>query len=290
MFVKLKKAGGGVLHMGCTHGVVYYASPLWWQESARDHGDALLSFKYPPTVYISDIAGRVARHVNNRTQQRFFQPNDGRICAQTDANITLAAEGKLTVNLEWMKNFRSNPRLAAKPREMDNFSCPHPETSTSDRYSLYDRFHQKNQKRPEERLRSLKLVPDLASLINSAAAEQINRELSSSRYSLCQMKDNHFMFSLRLYFHLHNEKLNRSFMKDIEKQNTSEAIRIGLNGKLLCGRTETHTRKTDQESRSPQGPAIGDSSTVDRYQFSVSMFPINEKNKVTSVLVSTDEE
>ncbi|KAA0721253.1 hypothetical protein E1301_Tti018150s11, partial [Triplophysa tibetana] len=56
MFVKLHKAGGGVLHLGCTHGVVYYHSPLWWQESARDHGYALLSFKYPPTVFISDIA------------------------------------------------------------------------------------------------------------------------------------------------------------------------------------------------------------------------------------------
>lgn len=73
--------------MGCTHGVVYYASPLWWQESARDHGDALLSFKHPPTVYICDIAGRVARHVNNRTHQQFFQPHDGRVCEPTEANI-----------------------------------------------------------------------------------------------------------------------------------------------------------------------------------------------------------
>ncbi|KAK7153546.1 hypothetical protein R3I94_007051 [Phoxinus phoxinus] len=156
MFVKLKKAGGGVLHMGCTHGVVYYASPLWWQEW---HYGALLSFKYPPTVYISHIAGRVARHVNNRTQQRFFQPNDGRVCAPTEANISLAAEGKLTVDLEWMKNIRRKPRFAGKAKEMDKFSYPHPETGTSDRYSLYDRFHQKPQKCPEERLRSLKLIP-----------------------------------------------------------------------------------------------------------------------------------
>ncbi|XP_077098211.1 uncharacterized protein LOC143749670 [Siphateles boraxobius] len=93
------------------------------------------------------------------------------------------------------------------------------------------------------------------------------------------MKNTHYMFSLRLYFHLHNEKLNSSFMKEMEKQNISEDIRIGLNGKLVCGRTETYTRKTDQDSRSPQGPAKGDSSTVDCYQFSVSMFPINERNK-----------
>ncbi|KAL6489204.1 hypothetical protein MHYP_G00029450 [Metynnis hypsauchen] len=63
MFFKLQKTGGGVLHMGCIHSVVYYESALWWQESARDHGDALLSFRHPPTVYISDITGHVARHL-----------------------------------------------------------------------------------------------------------------------------------------------------------------------------------------------------------------------------------
>ncbi len=231
--------------MGCTHGVVYYTSPLWWQESARDHGDALLSFKYPPTVYISDIAGRVARHVNNRTQQRFFQPNDGRICAPTDTNISLAAAGKLTVNFEWLKKIRRKPRHAEELKEMDQLSRPHPETGTSDRFSLYDRFHQKKQKRPEEKLRSLKLIPDLACLINSSAAEQINRELSSSRYSLCQMKDVHYMFSLRLFFHLHNDRLNSTFMKEMEKQSIAEAIRIGLDGKLICGQTGKNVKITN---------------------------------------------
>lgn len=77
--------------MTCTHSVVYYQSALWWQVSARDHGDAL-SFKHPPTVFVSDIAGRVARHVNNRTNQRFFQPYDGRLCANTPEHIQAAAE------------------------------------------------------------------------------------------------------------------------------------------------------------------------------------------------------
>ncbi|XP_050957408.1 uncharacterized protein LOC127158281 [Labeo rohita] len=96
------------------------------------------------------------------------------------------------------------------------------------------------------------------------------------------MKDIHYMFSLRLFFHLHNERLNSLFMKEMEKQSTVEAIRIGLDGKLICGQTETHTRKTDnieQQSRSPQAPEKEDSPTVDGYHFSVAMFPINEKNK-----------
>ncbi|ROL42300.1 hypothetical protein DPX16_8179 [Anabarilius grahami] len=208
MFVKLKKAGGGVLHMGCTHGVVYYASPLWWQESARDHGDALLSFKHPPTVYICDIAGCVASHVNNRTHQQFFQPHDGRVCEPTEANISLASAGKLRVNLDWVDNIKKKTKLNLEHSTTEQFSQPHPETGTTDRFSLYDRFHQKNQKRPEEKLRSLKAIPELASLINTAEAEQVNRELSSSRYSLCQMKDTQYMFSLRLYFHLHNARKN----------------------------------------------------------------------------------
>jgi len=52
---------GGVLHLGCTHGVVYYQSPLWWQESAQEHGDGLLSFKSPPTAFISDIPVHVKK-------------------------------------------------------------------------------------------------------------------------------------------------------------------------------------------------------------------------------------
>ncbi len=101
-------------------------------------------------------------------------------------------------------------------------------------------FTKKKQKCPEENL-----IPDLACLINSSAAEQINRELSSSRYSLCQMKDVHYMFSLRLFFHLHNDRLNSTFMKEMEKQSTAEAIRIGLDGKLICGQTGKNVKITN---------------------------------------------
>lgn len=43
-------------HAGCMHSVVYYCSPLCWQESARVHADALLSLWIPPTIYISHFA------------------------------------------------------------------------------------------------------------------------------------------------------------------------------------------------------------------------------------------
>ncbi|XP_073685728.1 uncharacterized protein [Garra rufa] len=234
MFVKLQKAGGGVLHMTCTHSVVYYQSALWWQESARDHGDALLSFKHPPTVYVSDIAGRVARHVNNRTNQRFFQPYDGRLCANTAEHIQAAVEKRLEVRFPWVTSVGFSSRtVSAKEatNSSDRFSSLHPVTGTNERFSLYDRFHQKNQRRQEELLRSLKLAPHLAALINSSTAEQLNRELSSSKYSLCQMKDEHYMFSLRLYFHLHNKRINEKYTKTLKMQ-AKQSVHIGLHGKL----------------------------------------------------------
>lgn len=138
--------------MGCTHSVVYYSSPLWWQESARDHTDALLSFKNPPTIYISDIAGRVARHANNRTQQKLFQPHDGRICTPTNENIQAALNKTLQIELPWVTKLRfPADKPAQHDSSSDRFTRVHPETATNHRYSLYDRFHQRNQKRPEER-------------------------------------------------------------------------------------------------------------------------------------------
>ncbi|KAI7793167.1 hypothetical protein IRJ41_006757 [Triplophysa rosa] len=134
-------------------------------------------------VYISDIAGRVARHVNNRTQQKMFHPHDGRICEPTEENISLATAGELSFNPDWVKNIKMKRRLAHKQSAEDRISSLHPETGTSERFAFYDRFHQKNQKRPEERLRSLKLIPELASLVNSSEAEQVNRELSTKTHT-----------------------------------------------------------------------------------------------------------
>lgn len=219
--------------MGCCISHVYYHTPLWWQESARDHGDALLSFKHPPTIFISDIAGRVARHVNNRTGQRFFIPHDGRLCESTPGYITAAKEKRLKVEVPWLTStgFISPVVSVDDSANTDRFSRLHPVTSSNARYSLYDRFHQKNQKRPEELLRSLKLVPDLAIQVNSSVAEQLIRELASSRFFLCQMKEDNYMFSLRLIFHLHNVKINQKFTQAIQTQ-SHLSLHVGPSGKL----------------------------------------------------------
>ncbi|XP_036935332.1 uncharacterized protein LOC119008775 isoform X3 [Acanthopagrus latus] len=212
------------------HGVVYYLNFLFWTESARDHADGLLSFKQFPTCYISDVAGQVARHTNNRTRQLYFKQHDGRLCAPTPDNIKLAVNKELQMDMKWVKNLRF-PLPLQGSLDGDRVAATHPITGTTERYSLYDRFHQKNQKRPEERLRSLNICPSLRTEINSSVAEQFNRELASVRYSLCQMKEAHFKQTLRVLIDLHNEKINLTFKSEMEALCNTQ-LSIGLHGML----------------------------------------------------------
>ncbi|XP_034562828.1 uncharacterized protein LOC117829310 [Notolabrus celidotus] len=132
--------------------------------------------------------------------------------------------------MQWVKNLRSpfpqHGKLAS-----DRMESTHPITGTSERYSLYDRFHQKNQKRPEEKLRSLNICPALRTEVNCAVAEQFNRELSSVKYSLCHMNEPHFKQTVRLLIHLHNEKINRSFKAEMEALCNTQ-LSIGVHGML----------------------------------------------------------
>ncbi|KAL2082488.1 hypothetical protein ACEWY4_022306 [Coilia grayii] len=302
MFVKLQKAGGGVLHAGCMHSVVYYCCPLWWQESARDHADALLSLTIPPTVYISDIAGRVARHTNNRTKQQFFQPNDGRLCEATPENIRKAEQKNLHLSFPWVRKLQ---QLGGPVQSTHGVKAgtrgPHPITGTKDRYSLYDRFHQTNQKRAEEKLRSLDLVPEMTGIINTSMAEQLNKELANSRYFLCQLKDIHFMFMLRLVFHMHNQRINNTFFEKMYRLTKGQAS-IAANGIVsLFG--DGGEMPEDVPSRVSPGHAVSDADipvfkTVEEKEetteehlqtaipeshvgtpFSVKLFPIQAENE-----------
>ena len=222
------------MHFSCSHGVVYYVNFLLWSESARDHVDGLLSLKAFPTCFISDVSGQVARHMNNRSQQLFFQPNGGRLCPTTKENLALAAEEKLKIQMPWVQNLNNPPNPLQPPSVNGNpWILPHPITRTTERFALYDRFHQKNQKRPEESLRSLNLCPDLRSKINSSVAEQLNRELAAIRYSLPQMNEVHFKHTTRILLELHNRNINGKFLEDMTRQ-SSIPLTVGRMGTLVC--------------------------------------------------------
>ncbi|XP_039639077.1 uncharacterized protein LOC120547622 [Perca fluviatilis] len=173
-------------------------------------------------------------------------------------------------NLLYRRN-NTNPQKDVNPEE--HLQRPHPITGTAERYSLYDHFHQKNQTRPEEVLRSLNLVPDLCSFVNSSEAEQKNRELSFDRYFLCQMKETHFLFCTRLVFHLHNDHINQTFIKKMETQ-TKENLQIGPDGRL---------RLTSTEMSAPGGKVDVEMTVqhnvMAKNSFSIGQFPIQEEHK-----------
>uniref|UniRef100_A0AAQ4PPL1 C2H2-type domain-containing protein n=1 Tax=Gasterosteus aculeatus aculeatus TaxID=481459 RepID=A0AAQ4PPL1_GASAC len=283
LFVKLQKTGGGLLHFSCTHGVVYYVNFLFWGESARDHVDGLLSFNSFPTVYISDVAGQVSRHMNNRTQQKFFQPHDGRLCAPSQSNISAAAEKKLEVDLEWINNLRSpGAPLKAAPGA-DRFTALHSITKTNERYSLYDRFHQKNQRRPEEKLRSLNICPALRTEVNSSVAEQLNHELGAFRYSLCRMKEAHFKQAVRVLIELHNENVNNRFLQKMLAI-SSTPLAVGQHGRLVL---DSPVKKT------AAGPHLEPKSAMDqRRVFSAQKYSIDDtdKEKLRTLLTGSRDE
>ena len=165
---------------------------------------------------------------NHTIIQLFFQLHDGRLCAPTIDSIKLAAKKEFKVDMQWVKNPRSPfPPLP----ESDSMSGRHPITGTSERYSLYHRFHQKNPKCPEK-LRSLNICPTRwNSEVNSSVAEQFSRELASVRYSLCQMNKAHFKQTVRVMIDLHNDKINRGFKAEMEAL-CSTQLCIGLHGML----------------------------------------------------------
>jgi len=80
-------------------------------------------------------------------------------------------------------------------------------------------------------MRSLNICPNLRAEVNSAVAEQYNRELAAVRYSLGQMKEAHFKQTVRVMIDLHNEKINRTFKSEMEALCNTH-LSVGLHGML----------------------------------------------------------
>ena len=72
----------------CPYCVTYYIKCLlYWAESPHDHVDALLSFKYQPTISINDMPHMVARHGNLCTYDKMFFPYKDRVADPSFSNM-----------------------------------------------------------------------------------------------------------------------------------------------------------------------------------------------------------
>ena len=139
----------------CPCSVVYSIKFLLRGESPQDYTDLLLSWKHVPNVCIYDFARGLAIHGNVRVSLQnqeniLFTPHEGRLLEPTADNIRLAKEGRVKVDLPWLKE-KQLPDAGG-----------HPLTGSSHHYVLYDKFHEDNTKDEKDVLRRIELVPQLA--------------------------------------------------------------------------------------------------------------------------------
>ncbi len=201
--------------------VVYYLKFVLRGESPRDYADLLRSIKFPPSISISDIPDRLASHVNNSVPG-FFSPNNGRLFPATRDNIASAELGILEKRLPWIQN-EGAPSLPFPENECDIEEFAHPTTNVTDRYSLSDRFHEKNSSQKRALLRRVTLVPELNGIINTEAEEQLHSLIDRFNYCLNTMKPVNHLFMMRLKVHLHNSGINRTFRANIESTFSAQA-------------------------------------------------------------------
>jgi len=179
-YVILLRFEGGWASASFPHMVVYCIKFIPQGESPRDYVDMLWSFKYPPSISISDIPQRLAAHANS-TISRFFRPNEGRLFLPTEDNINPAKEESLILNLPWVQGALI-PRAFQFGSESFEEEL-HSVTGVSERYSLFDRFHERNFTSPSDLLHRVTLVPEFNMVVNTEVEEQLHNSIYHSNYS-----------------------------------------------------------------------------------------------------------
>lgn len=82
----------------------------------------------------------------------------------------------------------------------------HSVTGVSERYSLFDRFHERNFTSPSDLLHRVTLVPELNVVVNTEVEEQLHNSIYHSNYSFNMMP---------LGNHLFNIKINKVYRKKL---------------------------------------------------------------------------
>ena len=171
-----------------------------------------MSFQHAPNILCSDLAPRIATHLNLRFPNT-FHPNNGCFAAVTQDNMALAKERKLKVTLPWLH--LSSPKI---PPDHNG----HPVSGSSDRYSCLDRLHEKNWKGDENLLRSTRVVVELANKVNTQAAEHLNSDISKNTYFLNMMSPTTQVIMMRLLLEHRNKMKNLEYLKKTKREFTTE--------------------------------------------------------------------
>jgi len=132
----------------------------------------------------------------------------------TEDNINSAKDGSLIRHLPWVQGALI-PRAFRFGSETFEEEL-HPVTGVSERYSLFDRFHERNSKSPSDLLRRVTLVPELNAIVNTEVEEQLHHSINRSNYSFNMMLPGNHLFMMRLKLHTSNMKINEVYRKKLE--------------------------------------------------------------------------
>ena len=126
----------------------------------------------------------------------------------------------------------------------------HPVTGVTDRYSLCDRFHEKNSSSAPDVLRRVTLVPELNAVINTEVEEQLHN--SRSNYTFNMMLPGNHLFMMRFKIHLSNTHIDQVYRCKLEKAirsytGTAKGLRYDTNGILLLAPTQSVERESQEE-------------------------------------------
>ena len=175
---------GGWMAAACKHGVIYALKVLLQGESIKDLADIVLSMQHLTNVIIYDKSYKVPSQLTDIASHGRNMPNNGRVCEATDENIHWAKERKLTISMPWLE----------EPNDPPDEGNQHPVTGCNEVYCLTDTLHERNCKVPAEKLRSTRLVLELAGKLNTQVLEQINAEIGRSMCFLHEMSAYRFLY------------------------------------------------------------------------------------------------
>ncbi|XP_073787637.1 uncharacterized protein si:dkey-3n22.9 isoform X2 [Danio rerio] len=227
IFEKVWGASGGWAAVMCPCAVVYSIKFNLRAESPRDYADMLLSWKHFPNIAIYDFARGLATHTNLREPEKMpFSPHEGRLAEATTDNLQLAGEGKLKVSLPWLKT-----------KKTDSDTNCHPITGSSDHYTLYDIFHERNTKDARDALRRIGLVPELAGWVNSQCAEQLFADMRKNNYFLNTLTPSQHIFMMRNILQHYNTNCNIKTKASIQKVVGKDVqLQLDHNGQIVMGK------------------------------------------------------
>ena len=206
-FIKIWHSSGGLLTASCPHGCVYCLKFLLTPESVRDPADILESMKHPPSIVISDIPHVLGPHMNRRTGREFFNPHCGRVAEPTEENIKKVEKGLLQESVGWLdrRYEKVTPDLNVEGTNIQ------PITVTTQRYSLCDRFHERNTTQRKEFLRRTGLIKELVG-VNTETAEQVNSYLEKSLTYLDCTSAVHHIVEVKAMLALRNIEINKKIL------------------------------------------------------------------------------